>query len=338
MDNIRNVLGLLLLSAACSEDASRAGPVGHGPAGGVSSILSTHPAGTIVASPPLSGRPFGLDISSGDVVYITLADSARLKPVNLPSFAFVGSVAVGPVPTAVAFHPSGNTAWVTNQTPGHQTSTVGVITVASNTQADTIPLAGNAAVVAVNPDGRTFYVSSTNGNVYAIDAVRDTIVGTLALGGTFTNGLAFHPDSIRLYASQISGGTVKEIDTRTNTVTRTFSIGGSKLQGVAVSKDGTELYVADEDANVLRVVKIASGAQDTTVALGGGGFGVAVSRDNAQVYVSLPAGHVVKVIDRVPRAVVQTIQTGGTPRRLGFSVAGETAVIADESGFVHFVR
>jgi len=35
--------------------------------------------------------------------------------------------------------------------------------------------------------------------------------------------------------------------------------------------------------------------------------------------VSLPAGHVVKVIDRVSRAVVQTIQTGGTPRRLGFS-------------------
>ena len=119
---------------------------------------------------------------------------------------------------------------------------------------------------------------------------------------------------------------------------RTFAIGGSKLQGVAASKDGTELYVADEGANVLHVVNIASGTQDTTVALGGGGFGVAVSRDNAQVYVSLPAGHVVKVIDRASRAVVQTIQTGGTPRRLGFSVAGETAVIADESGFVHFVQ
>jgi YVTN family beta-propeller protein len=81
-------------------------------------------------------------------------------------------------------------------------------------------------------------------------------------------------------------------------------------------------------------VKITSGLQDSTIALGGGGFGVALSPDNVQLYVTFPASHVVKVIDRATRAIVKTIQTNGTPRRLAFSVAGETAVIANEAGWV----
>ena len=64
---------------------------------------------------------------------------------------------------------------------------------------------------------------------------------------------------------------------------------------------------------------------------------VALSPDDARLYVSLLTNSVV-VIGRVSRTVVATITTGGEPRRLGFSSLGETVVIADMSGKVHFVR
>jgi YVTN family beta-propeller protein len=329
-------IGLALLSAACSDDARRTtGPAL--PAPGLKPdfaiTASTHPAGNIAGTDTLRGRPFGLDISSSDVVYITRVDSARLKRVNLPSFAFAGDVAVGSAPSAVAFHPAGNTAWVTNQL----SHTVGVINVATNTQVRTIAIGGDPFVLAVKPDGGTIYVSNNNGKVFAFNAVTDQPVDTFSFTSP-VNGLAFHPDGVRLYASQLSNGTVSEINTQTGTIARNFVIGGTTLQGVVVSKDGSELYVADEGANVLRVVSVASGTQTATVALGGGGFSVALSPDNVQLYVSLPASGVVKVIDRATRAIAKTIQTNGTPRRLAFSAAGETAAIANEAGWVDFVR
>jgi hypothetical protein len=36
--------------------------------------------------------------------------------------------------------------------------------------------------------------------------------------------------------------------------------------------------------------------------------------------------------------VVNTISTGGTPRAMAFSARGETAIIANESGWVDFVQ
>ena len=294
----------------------------------------TNPQGVIATTLTLAQRPFAVDISSVNDVYITRLDAASMQRVDLPVFAFSGVVTVGSTPTQVAFNPAGTTAWVTNQLSHN----VGVVNVATNTQVRTIPIAGDPFEVITSANGGTVYVSSNNGNVYALDAATDQVLATLALGGQITNNFARHPDGVRIYASQRVGGTVKEIDTQTNTVLRTFTIaGGNRLQGMAVSADGTELYVADELANVLWVVNIASGSAVQSIPLGGQGFDVALSPDDARLYVSLLTNSVV-VIGRVSRTVVATITTGGEPRRLGFSSLGETVVIADMSGKVHFVR
>src|SRR2546428_13118292 len=89
----------------------------------------THPAGVIQFSAPLAGRPYGLAISSKDVTYIKQLDASRVARVDLPSgFGFTASVAVGFIPTSVAFDMNGETAWVTNQLSSP--STLGRIDVA----------------------------------------------------------------------------------------------------------------------------------------------------------------------------------------------------------------
>src|SRR2546423_6019761 len=68
-------VGLALLGAACAPDVTRTAPVVS--AGDAVSGHFTHPAGTINTTTPLGGRPFGLAVSSEDVVYVTLADEGR---------------------------------------------------------------------------------------------------------------------------------------------------------------------------------------------------------------------------------------------------------------------
>ena len=311
----------------------------------------THPAGVIQFSAPLAGRPYGLAISFKDVAYITQLDASRVARVDLPSgFGFTASVAVGAIPTSVAFDKNGETAWVTNQLSSP--STLGRIDVATNTQVQTYASGGPSGlggnlfeVISLRDDA--VYVSSNDQNVYVFDPATGHVTTTLNLGGQLTNGFALqefvrHPDGIRLYADQISSGTVAEIDTRTNTVVRTFTIspGFTRLQGMALSHDGTLLYVADE-GGVLRVVDIASGTPVDTVVVGQRAFGVALSPDDAQLYVGVMDLGLVRVIDRASLTIVNTIQlpeSGAFPRRIGFNQVGTIAVIADENGWVHFVQ
>jgi YVTN family beta-propeller protein len=46
----------------------------------------------------------------------------------------------------------------------------------------------------------------------------------------------------------------------------------------------------------------------------------------------------VVVVDRATRTVVQRIATGGVPRRIVFDQAGTLAVVANEQGYVTYIR
>jgi YVTN family beta-propeller protein len=115
--------------------------------------------------------------------------------------------------------------------------------------------------------------------------------------------------------------------------------GSGVLQGIAISTDGSELYVLDQSFTMLRVLSVASGTEIVQVPLDGfDAFALALSPDNAQLYAALTGSGVVRVIDRASRTIVKSIQTGGSPRRIAFSAGGETAVIANEAGWVDFIR
>ena len=298
----------------------------------VASPTATHPAGVIAATTPLADRPFGAAVSRGGTFLVTRGDDGVGRG-DLPAFTFPANVTVGAVPTQVAFSPSGGRAYVTNQLSDN----LGVIDVATNTQVKTIPLQGDPFYVAASPDGTTVYVTDNVGHVYAIDAATETLRNTLTFP-SLSNGLVFNPSGSRVYASLLFTSEIVEIDAHADTVIRSIPIGGGALQGIAIATDGSELYVADQSFGLLRVVSVASGTEIAQVPVSGDAFAVAVSPDNAQVYVGLPFTGVVRVIDRASRSVVSTISTGGTPRRIAFSAGGETAVIANESGWVNFVQ
>jgi DNA-binding beta-propeller fold protein YncE len=46
----------------------------------------------------------------------------------------------------------------------------------------------------------------------------------------------------------------------------------------------------------------------------------------------------VYLLDWKSGAVLKTVTTGGTPRRIGFAANGSTAVVANEGGWVDFIE
>jgi len=74
------------------------------------------------------------------------------------------------------------------------------------------------------------------------------------------------------------------------------------------------------------------------VPLGGSPFDLKLTPDDAQIYVGVRTSGQVQVFDRVTQALVTTIATGGAPRRIAFDRRGRTAVIANEAGWVDFVK
>jgi YVTN family beta-propeller protein len=128
---------------------------------------------------------------------------------------------------------------------------------------------------------------------------------------------------------------VVEVDPRTMTALRTFAPGGL-TQEVVLAPDGSELYVVTEGGS-LYVYDLATGGLAASLALGSGPFGMALTPDGTKLYVTVMWDGEIKVVDRATRTVTRTLYVGGVPRRVAFTTDG-TAVVANESGYVTFVR
>jgi YVTN family beta-propeller protein len=330
----KNLYGLIAVVLVCScaseiksnsrERTPTAEPMREYPAHSV----RTHPQGTIAATRRANRRPFGIAVSRTGIVYCTLLDAASLIRTTLGADSLT-TVAVGRVPTDVAFSPAGTWAYVTNQWE----QTVGIVDARTAKQVHTIPVTGDPYRVAVGPEGQQVYATTNAGNLVLIDAEMRRVVRTVELGGNL-NGLVIRADGARVYVGDV-GGTIYELDAAGD-VLRRFAMPG-RPQGLDLSADGRELYAAGEDGDFI-VLDLETGAEVARVALGAGGFGLAVTPDQSQVWVTAPAAGRVFVLGRTSRTIRSTIDVGGIPRRLAFDWSGALVAIADEAGTIRFVR
>ena len=295
-----------------------------------------HPTGAsrVTTTTPAGQYPFGLGVSSTGAVLVSLKTptNAVLRG-DLPANTLPISIPVGSSPTGVTPDFLGNEAFVTNQ----GSSTLGVIDLLAspNTQVATIALAGAPFVSALAPDGKTIWVTlGSTGKVAVVDRVTRSVITNITVGGG-PNGIAFHGTQPLVYVSNSTSGTITVINTNTNTVTATLTTGG-RPQGLGFSRNYEELYVANETLARLEIWNTATGTKTADVALGGQPFGVAVSRDDKQVWVTDLTGKI-HVVDRVARTFTTTT-LGGKPRRLAFDRFGATLVVANESGWVDYLR
>jgi YVTN family beta-propeller protein len=292
---------------------------------------TTHPNGVIdtITTPP----SFGIAVREDGLAYFTELFNGGVGITSTQTRTVDGFIPTGNTPTGLDFSPDGNTAYVTNQ--GSQN--VGVIDVATAQQVATIfTAAGSPTVVRVSPDGTRLFIATASTTVYIVDTQSRQIIGSVQVGFV-PNGFAVHPDGRIIYISAALGGSVTEVDMFTGAALRTFTVGGIP-QDMAVSHDGQRLYVANESAAVLDEINLQSGQVTTTIALAGGPFGIGVTPDDNHAYISIPGQGLVQVFNLQSRKLAFNLDVGGRPRRIGFSRLGHIGAVANEAGFVTFVR
>jgi len=285
----------------------------------------------IVARTNLAGRPHAAAIFA-NIAYVTQLDLARVSRANLPSQAFTANVSVGNTPTGIAFNSTGSRAYVTNQ----YSSTVSVVNVATNTVIDSIAVGNRPFEVIVAPGDSILYVAKID-SVYGIRLATNAIVARFAIPDA-GNGIAIARDTL-LYVSTHSGGTVVEFNLRTRTVGRTFAVGGVP-QKMVVSPNGSELYIANESGYV-QFWNIDTGLQiGSNLALPSAGYGMARRPSNGLLYVTSAyfGGGYIYVIDPVSRTLVHSSVVGGSTRHVVFTADGSIGLVANEGGWVDFLK
>lgn len=276
----------------------------------------------------IGGRPFAVRSSPNGVVAITQQDLNTVTLTDATNSA-PRSVQVGADPGDVVFNSTGTKAYVSAFNGG----TITIVDVASAAPVATVPIAANAYRLAVTPDDSKLFVTSTDGHVYVVD-LGTLKVSSLALSGHL-NGCALDAAGRYLYVTA-TAGTVWKIDASTVMVAATLA-GVPAAQDVAIAPNGSEIYVANESGwvDVLDASTLSPLKRITVV---GAPFGLGVTPDGAYVYVTSPLVGTVDIIDVATRAVVKTLDVGGTPRRVVFDRLGLTAVVANESNYVDVIR
>ncbi len=285
----------------------------------------------VIARTNLPGRPQAAAIF-GSIAYVSQLDMSRVSRANLPSRQFASNVTVGSIPDGLAFNSTGSRLYVANQ----YSNSVSVVNVATNAVIDSIAVGSRPFEVIVAPGDSILYVGG-------IDAVRGVRLSTKAIIASFPipdagNGVAIARDSL-LYVSTHNGGTVVEFNLRTRAVARTFAVGGTP-QKLVVSPDGNTLYIANE-AGYVQFWDLDSGLQiGSNLALPAAGYGLARRASNGLLYATSAyfGGGYIYVIDPVSRTLLHSAIVGGGTRHVVFTADGSIGIVANEGGWVDFLR
>jgi len=313
------------------------GPTGFASVQASSGALSANAAVRVVDSAivnriVLMTGAYTVGISVANVAYVTLPDESRLARINLPAQSFdQGVFFFSTRPGEIAFNATGARAYVIQSN-----STVSVISAASNSVIDAIPIGQSAADVIIEPGDSIMWVGKRD-SLYAVRLATKTIIARLYHGG-LANGLTIARDTL-LYVSTHTSGTVLEINLRTRSLARTFTVGGVP-QKLAVSADGAELYIANE-SGYIQFWDLDTGLQiGSNLALPSVAYGIARRPSNGLLYATSAyfGGGYLYIIDPVTRTLVHSAVVGGSLRDVAFNADGSIGIIPNEWGWVDFIK
>ena len=286
------------------------------------SLQRTHPTGsnTSRVTRGFLGRPFGIHVATSGAILITEQDVNVMRMIDPSNHAH--SYEVGEDPGDVVVTRDEAIAYVS----GFQDGSITIVPLATDSTSQLVRLPTRSAYrLALSPNERRLYVTSTDGRLYVFNTATRSVGTSKLLGGSL-QGLAIDHTGAGLYVSSTAGD-VWRLERGTLRSLRQTTL-GCAAQDIALSGDDRELYVACEKGNV--VVLNARTLEQIDVLQVGPAFGLAVTPDGEQLYVSSPSDGSVTTVELATRKVVSRIAVQGAPRRIAFSPSGDKAYVTNE--------
>lgn len=236
-----------------------------------------------------------------------------------------------------------------------------VIDTSLNVVTDEIPVGDRPRGIAVRPDNPAtadvdeateIYVVNSGDNDVSIIEVFDgqvrTVVDSVDVGDE-PQGIAFSPDGLKAYVTNVDDDTVSVVNTTTRLEEAVIEVGGSP-QFVAVTPDGLFAYVTNNDDDTVTVIDLSANLPlGEPIPVGEGPMGVAVSPDGTRAYVANfgasdtddgdENGDTLSIIDTATNTVrdmneeeegVQPLQVGVMPFAIAFVPDTALAIVKDE--------
>lgn len=256
----------------------------------------------------------------GDELWAAHVFDPHVSRIDPTSGRVLGTIAVGPWPTAIASHPEQPVALVAHEAG----DTVGVIDIEAGRLVDAVWVGDEPSSIVLSPDGATAYVSlSTEDAVAVIDVARRQVVDRIA-SNVDPGVMAVSEDGATLYVASYRSGVsnrlqfgtdaradlydVAVIDTASRQVRDYIAEVGSTIGGILLV--GDRLYVATTRAAVEEL---------------SGDEGMTAFRHTVAAYDTATLAEVAAAdLGRQPSA------TGWAVRPFGLAMAGDALWVAAE--------
>lgn len=255
----------------------------------------------------LSGTTLWFAVTGTDNV--AAIDAATLTASNFNPAETL--IPVGFMPDAIAATPDGSEVWVIDSGPQTTTSSlwdVEIIDTSTDTVTGRLNLVGDPTDVAFSPDGKTAYVTASNG-LYIYNVASEKQIGFIAGLGS-PKSVVVSPNGSAVYVTETSSDRLATINTATNKLVRTTSVGDEPWQAV-VSPNGSTVYVANPDSDSITAVDATSGAVESTYTVPGDPDTLGLTPDGSQLWVAGDDSGVVTVIDTATGDQVGSTNLGG---------------------------
>jgi YVTN family beta-propeller protein len=205
--------------------------------------------------------------------------------------------------------------------PGNSGGSISVIDVETNNVIDTIPNIANPWAVAIDPLGAKGYVRG-NG-IYALDLLRNRVIGTPNLSYPGRAPMALSPRADRLYVAlggSSGSSTLCALSTIDLSQIGCTTTPASLPFGLAVSPNGQTVYLTHQavanpapQTGSVSVFSTGPMAYSVTIQVGIDPWGIAVDQSAQRVYVANLGSASVSVIDASSNSVIDTVAVGNNP-------------------------
>jgi YVTN family beta-propeller protein len=273
---------------------------------------STNTAGSPIA---VGSNPWEIAITpDGTTAYVANGGDNTVTPIDTATNAPETAISLGRSPFGVAITPDGRFVYVTTTNEG--SGTVTPIDTASKTAGTPISIS-NPGHIAITPNGKTAYVTTSSGTVVPINLSTNTPGSAITVASGLQE-IAITPDGKTAYVASSNTNTVTPITLATNTVGTPINVGSGPL-GIAITPDGKTAFVTNSNDNSVTPIDIGTNAAGTAITgVGSFPYWIAITPDGKTAYVATSGANTITPITLSSKTVGTPINVGG-PRDLAIT-------------------